>query len=132
MTDIKVIVDGHEYSESQFKKDLTRYIEKNDWFYNRKDEKEYFCSEIVRNKSCANCAFYNKDFQLRSCANSAFASFSIVKRIFVWAHEHPVITNEDMLKKTFGEDVFNHICARVFEQDWFDQEYKDTKGDQKK
>lgn len=31
-----------QYTEEEYKRDLTRYIKENDWFYNRKDEKEYF------------------------------------------------------------------------------------------
>lgn len=38
-----------------------------------------------------------------------------------WAKVHPVFTNEDMLKKTFGDDVFSNVLL----SEWLDEEYKE-------
>jgi hypothetical protein len=45
------------------------------------------------------------------------------------AQENHIITNKVMLEKAFGDDVFDHICSRVFECDWFHEEYKEQKGE---
>lgn len=34
------------------------------------------------------------------------------------AQENHIITNKVMLEKAFGDDVFDHICSKVFEWDW--------------
>ncbi len=124
MTDIKVIVDGHEYSESQFKKDLVRMFDGC-----RNEYSEYMGTSRCTDVKCENCP-------LPSCLEMydqmKSKCFQGIKDVYEWAQENPIVTNKDKLKETFGEDVFNHICAIVFEHDWFDQEYKDPKGDQKK
>lgn len=54
-----------------------------------------------------------------------YRGLETVKIVHKWAKMNPIITNKDMLKKTFGND----ICTRIFERDWFDQEYKKPKGE---
>lgn len=112
-----------QYKEEEYKRDLKRYLDKADWF--EKDNQGYFCNNIM--SECKNCLLNNEGYKYHSCINSAFTSFETIKKIFVWAQEHPIITNKDMLKKTFGKDVIHYIEARPYKEEWLEQEYKEPK-----
>ena len=127
MANVRVIVDEHEYSEDQFKKDLIRMFDK----YRYADSKhmgESNCNDV----NCRECPLVDNSQQIAVCAVGKSDAFDLVKLVYEWAKAHPIITNEDMLKKTFGDDVLSHICSRVFEWEWFDQEYKEPKGGKQK
>lgn len=115
-----------EYTEKEYKRDLKRYLDKADRI--DKDEEGYFCNN-TKMSVCKNCLLDNEGFKYHSCISGAFTSFETIKKIFVWAHEHPVFTNKDMLKKTFGKDVIHYIEARPYKEKWLDEEYKEPKGE---
>ena len=117
-----------QYKEEEYKRDLKRYLDENDWFYKSgiSDEKQYLCNGLADCEKCA-LASYNK---FHACSDFAFTSFDTIKKIFVWAQEHPIITNKDMLKKTFGDDTLDYIKSMCYEE-WLDKEYKEPKKEKK-
>ena len=107
MDEIKVIINDEEYTESQFEKDIVRMFDK----YRYADSEhmgENSCKDVV----CENCP-------LDGCCGER------IRIVYNWAKVHPVITNKDMLKKTFGKDVIHYIEARSYKEEWLDEEYKE-------
>lgn len=49
---------------------------------------------------------------------------SIVKDMFSWLQEHPVVANRDLLEKLFGNDVFDYIESTICQEDWMVEEYR--------
>lgn len=86
MTDIRVVVNGDEYTEEKFKKDVARMF---DTFRDR-DCSEYMGSATCIGVDCDDCPLYS-DFY--SCEDSKDDSFERIKIVHEWAIEHPVITN---------------------------------------
>ena len=126
MAEIKVMIDGKEYTKEQFKKDLVRMFDicrKSNG--NDKDIGKATC----RGVGCDDCPLYSCSC---SSEDSKADSFEIIKIVHEWAIEHPVITNKDMLKKTFGKDVIHYIEARPYKEKWLDEEYKEPKGEKQK
>lgn len=117
---IKIIIEGEEYTEKQYQKDLIRLFDS----LREKDNE---------NRGELNCnGFYCSDCPLQNiCFNSGwgytYISYDYIEAVYKWSKEHPIKTNRDVLKKTFDND----ICTRIFELDWFDQEYKEPKGENK-
>ena len=48
----------------------------------------------------------------------------IVRDMFSWLQEHPVLTNKDLLEKIFGDDVFDYIESTICQEDWMVEEYR--------
>lgn len=121
MADVKVIIDGNEYSEEEFRKDLIRMLDA----YRDKDAQMGVpeCSGV----ECYVCPLYKNSCCKRRTTNS----FKTIGLVYNWAKEHPVITNKDMLKKTFGKDVIHYIEARPYKEEWLDEEYKEPSKEQK-
>ena len=117
MANIKVMIDGKEYTQEQFRRDLIRMFDTL-----RKRSSERMGSIHCADMECRDCPL---TICIESTDDMESRYYACFKDVYKWAHEHPIATNRDVLKKTFGEDVFNHICARVFEQDWFDQKYEE-------
>ncbi len=119
MDNIRVIVDGKEYAQEQFEKDMIRMFDA--YRYDDDHMGEMNCKDV----SCTNCPL-NK-----YCDVSRPKTFEEIKIIYRWAQEHPLITNFDMLKKTFGNDVIHYVETRPYKEKWLDEEYKKPKGGNK-
>lgn len=115
MAEIRVLVDGNEYSEEKFRKDLIRMLDA----YRDKDA-QMGVSECY-GVSCDVCPLCKNS----CCERRTTNSFKTIGFVYEWAKEHPVITNKDMLKKTFGKDVIHYIEARPYKEKWLDEEYKE-------
>ena len=118
-----------QYKEEEYKRDLKRYFELNDWFEKaeRNGEEYYICNNVDDYKKCCEkCAFYCKAPRHQLYFDFAFTSFETIKKIFVWAQEHPVITNEDMINEMFGEGAWeNFVNNPYFDAlKWAKKEYK--------
>ena len=121
MADVTVAVNGYEYSEDEFKKDLTRMFDT----YRDKDSSDMGnmnCNGVC----CDDCPLWK---HFGSCENSKADSFERIKIVHEWAIKHPIIRNREMLIKTFGYDVFHYIEIRPYKEKWFDEEYKKPKGE---
>ena len=112
MDEIKVIVNGEEYTEDQFKRDIARMF---DVYLKNSDCNDVFCWHCPLHDELCNTP----------CRTAKVKYFDLIKFVYKWAQEHPVLTNGDMLKKTFGDDWI-HI-GTSFGQDWLDKEYKKPK-----
>ena len=112
-----------QYKEEEYKRDLKRYFELNDRF--GKDEQGYFCNNM-KTSVCKNCLLNNEGYKYHSCISGAFTSFDTIKKIFVWAQEHPVITNEDMINEMFGEGAWEKFVNDPYFDalKWAKEEYK--------
>ena len=124
-----------QYKEEEYKRDLKRYLDENDWFYkSENDEKQYLCNGLA---DCEKCALYNEVYKYHACSDFAFTSFDTIKKIFVWSQEHPAVTNRDKMIETFGGAYFNliinYISGRSLEDydNWLHEEYKEPKGESK-
>ena len=119
MADVKVLVNGNEYSEEKFRKDLIRMLDA----YRDKDAQmgvpECYGVECNVCPLCKNSC----------CKRRTTNSFKTIGIVYEWVKEHPIITNKDMLKKTFGKDVIHYIETRPYKEKWLDEEYKKPKGE---
>ena len=114
-----------QYKEEEYERDLKRYLDENDL------GQEYFCNNPAK---CENCALYHengeKGNRFHPCYRLACSSFETIKKIFVWAQEHPAVTNRDKMIETFGGAYFNliinYISGRSLEDydTWLNEEYK--------
>ena len=114
MADVTVTVNGNEYSEEKFRKDLTRMFNT----YRDKDSRDMGNTNCC-GVNCNACPLYKV-----SCNRKTINSFKTIGIVYEWSQEHPMITNKDMLKKTFGKDVIHYIEARPYKEEWLDEEYK--------
>ena len=117
MAEIKVIVNGVEYSENQFKKDIVRLF---DTYRNKNSE--YMGSICCNDVSCDNCPL-----RFSPCDGTKYNYYGMIKGIFLWAQKHPVITNTDKMIEVFGDDVFHHVVG--YHDEWLYEEYKKPKGE---
>jgi hypothetical protein len=125
MTEFKI--DDETYTERQYKKDLIRLLDsckkEDDTTRGTTD-----CDSII----CIDCPLHEK-----ACmCNGPSSELKIpwlerVKTVYDWAKKHPVFTNKDMLKKTFGKDVIHYIEARPYKEKWLEQEYKEPTKEEK-
>ena len=116
MTEIKMMIDGEEYTKEQFRKDTIRMFDA--CRYDGDNMGEMNCKNVF----CNNCPLNG------CCGTGMHKIFEKIRIIYNWSQENPVITNKDMLKKTFGDDVFSH---NVLLREWLDKEYKEPKGEEK-
>lgn len=121
MADIRVVVNGDEYTEEEFRKDLTRMLDA----YRDKDAQMGVpeCYGV----SCDVCPLCKKS----CCERRTTNSLKTIGIVHEWAIEHPVITNKNMLIKTFGKDVIHYIEARPYKEKWLDEEYKKPSKEEK-
>lgn len=128
MDNIRVIVDGNEYTEDQFKKDLIRMLDA----YRDKDAQMGVpeCSGV----ECYVCPLYKDSCCKRRTTNS----FKTIGLVYEWALKHPVVTNRDKMIETFGGAYFNLIINYISDRSledydiWLHEEYKEPKGEKQK
>lgn len=116
MYGIKVVINDEEYTEEQFKRDITRMFDK----YRYADSEhmgEDGCKDVV----CENCPLDG------CCGARRHNMFERIRIVYNWAKVYP--TNKDMLEKTFGEDAL--IKSPLYEE-WLKQEYKGPNKGEKK
>lgn len=120
---IEFNINGETYTEKEFQRDLKRYF----------DTLNEDLSPCKFYEDCKRCMFSKYELCGKSYVNSKPIknSFEIIEKVYNWAQEHPVITNKDMLKKTFGKDVIHYIEARPYKEEWLDEEYKEPSKEQK-
>jgi hypothetical protein len=126
MADVMATVNGNEYSEEKFKKDLTRMFDA----YRGKDDSDMGnmnCNGVC----CDDCPLYKV-----SCNMKTTNSFKTIGIVYEWALEHPVITNQKKLEEVFGKEIIDefgeyiHFDSYGFYK-WIGQEYKKPKGESK-
>lgn len=113
MANIKVMIDGKEYTQEQFRKDLVRMF---DTLRKRNSERmgSIHCADMeCRDCPLTMCIENTDDMEIRYLA--------CFKDVYEWAQENHIPTNRDVLKKTFGDDVFSHVLL----SEWLDKEYKE-------
>jgi hypothetical protein len=122
MANVKVTIDGKEYTEEQFRRDVIRMFD---------SCRDSDCSECMGSTTCNGVGC--DDCPLYSCScsseDSKAYSFEIIKIVHEWAIEHPIIRNRDMLIKTFGDDVLKYIDVEAYKDRWMFKEYKKPKGE---
>ena len=124
MADIKVIIDGYEYSEEEFRKDLIRMLD----VYRDKDAQMGVpeCYGV----ECYVCPLYKASCCKRRTTNS----FKTIGLVYEWAIDHPVMTNEKKLEEVFGKEIIDEFGEYIhFDSygfyEWAGQEYKKPKGE---
>lgn len=128
MAEIRVLVNGNEYSEDQFRKDLIRMLDA----YRDKDAQMGVpeCSGV----ECYVCPLYKNSCCKRRTTNS----FKTIGLVYEWALKHPVVTNHDKLIKTFGNKNFNFILSSLRNDMideygvWLNEEYKEPQEEKEK
>lgn len=127
MAEVRVLVNGNEYMEKQFQKDLIRMFDTY-----RKYNRDYMGDSSCTGVECIDCPLRVRDESSDElCIAKKGRTFEAIGFVYEWALKHPVTTNADKLKEIFGDDVFNYIHLRVFHEDWFEEEYKEPKGENK-
>ena len=129
MPNVRVIVDEHEYSENQFKKDLIRMF----------DAYRYHDSGHMGEPNCKGvvCSINCPLGVEGKCCNVTNFDFGTIKIVYKWAQEHPVVTNRDKMIETFGGAYFNLIINYISDRSledydtWLNEEYKGPKGEKK-
>ncbi|HAN58943.1 MAG TPA: hypothetical protein DCQ45_08155 [Erysipelotrichaceae bacterium] len=129
MAEIRVLVNGNEYSEDQFKKDLIRMFDGI-----REENSEYMGTSRCTDVKCEHCP-------LPSCLESydemKSKCFEGIGDVYEWSQEHPVVTNRDKMIETFGGAYFNLIINYISDRSledydiWLHEEYKEPKGESK-
>jgi hypothetical protein len=114
MTEFKVIINGEEYTESQFEKDIARMFDS----YRNDHMGSMNCDGVY----CGDCPLH---FNFKECDEPKSKSFERIRIVYNWAQEHPVFTNKDMLERTFGKDVLDYIKSSLYGDLWLKQEYKE-------
>lgn len=110
---IKVTINGEEYDESQFEKDIVRMFDS----YRNSHMGSLRCDGVY----CEDCPLY---FNSEECDDKKSKSFERIRIVYNWAKANPVFTNKDMLERTFGKDVLDYIKSSLYGQ-WLKQEYKE-------
>lgn len=107
MAEIRVLVDGNEYTKEQFKKDLVRMF---DICRKSNGNDEDIGEATCRGVNCDACP-------LSSVCNTAkYMSFETIKTVHEWAQEHPIATNRDVLKRLLGKMyllIFAQECLNM-------------------
>lgn len=117
---IKVTINGEEYNESQFEKDITRMFDS----YRNSHMGSLRCDGVY----CEDCPL---NLNSEGCDEPKSNSFERIRIVYNWAKYHPVFTNKDMLEKTFGEYALNHISSSLYRDLWLKQEYKEPSKEPK-
>jgi hypothetical protein len=86
MANIRVIVNEHEYSEDQFKKDLIRMFDTYR-YHDSGHMGEPNCKGVVCSINCP------LGVEGKCCNVTDFESFETIKIVYKWAQEHPTMTN---------------------------------------
>lgn len=116
MAKVKLTIDDKEYTEDQFQRDLVR-------MFDAYRDSDWMGSPSCYGVDCGDCPLSNKT-NISVCTITKGKVFDLIKLVYDWAQEHPVFTNKDMLRKTFGKDVIHYIEARPYKEKWLDEEYK--------
>lgn len=122
MADVTVAVNGYEYSEEKFRKDLTRMFDT----YRGKDDSDMGnmnCNGVC----CDDCPLYKV-----SCNMKTTNSFKTIGIVYEWSLKHSVTTNADKLIVVFGKDYGALIASKMFQgwQSWLEEEYKKPDDDE--
>ena len=154
MAEVRVLVNGNEYTEDQFRKDLIRMLDA----YRDKDAQmgvpECYGVECNVCPLCKNSC----------CERRTTNSFKTIGIVYEWAIEHQAMTNQKKLEEVFGiwieptivigsenkdeyekplnfEFLFmkngdHTVLARFKEKNntfwsWLNEEYKEPKGEKK-
>ena len=118
---IEVKIDDEIYTEEQYKKDYVRMMDSL-----RQDHiGEKNCGGVA----CSDCPLSKTTCGYESGGDSHYSCLETVKIVHNWAKAHPIITNEDMLKKTFGNEVLVYIEEEAYRYGWMSKEYKEPKGE---
>jgi hypothetical protein len=126
---IEIKIDDETYTERQYKRDITRM------FDTYRHDSDHMGKSSCNGVDCRECPLGDNsqiNSQIAVCKATKAKAFDLIEFVQKWAHEHPVFTNKDMLKKTFGKDVIHYIEARPYKEEWLDEEYKKPKGEKEK
>ena len=123
MAKVKLTIDDKEYTEDQFQRDLARM------FDTYRHDSDWMGSPSCYGVDCGDCPLGSKT-NTAVCSVTKAKAFDLIKLVHDWAKEHPIITNKDMLKKTFGDDTLDYIKSMFYEE-WLDKEYKEPKGEKR-
>ena len=118
---IEIKIDDEIYTEEQYKKDYVRMMDSL--------RQDYLGAKTCGGVDCGNCPLLKKTCGYKGNESSYYRSLETVKIVHNWAKAHPIITNEDMLKKTFGNEVLVYIEEEAYRYGWMSKEYKDPKGE---
>jgi hypothetical protein len=127
MADVTVVVNGYEYSEEKFRKDLTRMFDA----YRDKEDRNMGnmnCNGV----SCDVCPLHKS----LCCKRKTTNSFETIGLVYEWALKHPAMTNQKKLEEVFGKEIIDefgeyiHFDSYGFYK-WMGQEYKKPKGESK-
>ena len=123
---IKIIIDGEEYTEEQYKKDLIRlfdYVRKKD----SENRGELNCDDVY----CCDCPLKNVCFY--SGWGPTYISYDYIDAVYKWSKKHPIKTNKDKIKEVFGIDELEFLCNTNEENkmNWLNKEYEEPKGENK-
>lgn len=140
MDEIKVIINGEEYTPDQFRRDAVRMFDKY-----RYDDSEHMGENGCKDVVCDNCPLDG------CCGARRHTIFERIKIIYDWAKAHPVITNRDKLKEVFNVELtkeyelflsymrpipnpysdpfyyFGEEWINKSIEEWLDEEWKDPK-----
>ena len=121
---IKITFDnGEEYTEEQYKKDYVRMMDSL--------RQDYLGAKNCLGVDCGNCPLLKKTCGYKGNESSYYRSLETVKIVHNWAKAHHIVTNEDMLKKTFGNEVLVYIEEEAYRYGWMSKEYKEPKGEKR-
>lgn len=128
MADVMATVNGNEYNEEKFRKDMTRMFDT----YRSKDDRNMGNMNCIGVR-CDDCPLYKV-----SCNMKTTNSFKTIELVYEWALKHPVVTNRDKMIEIFGGAYFNLIInyiSAISSEDydaWLNEEYKEPKGEKQK
>lgn len=124
MAKVKLTIDEKEYTEWQFKKDITRM------FDTYRHDSDHMGESSCNNVDCRECPLGDNSLTA-VCAVGKSEAFDLVKSVYEWAQRNPIITNIDKLKEIFGEEKTKEIISRIMFYannedfgEWLSEEYK--------
>lgn len=122
MANIKVMIDGKEYTKEQFRKDTIRMFDTL-----RKRNSERMGSRRCKDVECRDCPL---TICIESTDDMESRYFACFKDVHEWALKHPAVTNRDKMIETFGGAYFNLIINYISDRSledydtWLNEEYK--------
>lgn len=123
MAEVRVLVDGNEYSEEKFQKDLIRMFDTY-----RKYNRDYMGDSSCTGVECIDCPLRVRDESSDElCIAKKGRTFEAIGFVYEWALKHPVTTNADKLIVVFGKDYGALIASKMSQgwQSWLEEEYKE-------
>lgn len=106
---IEIKIDDEIYTEEQYKKDYVRMMDSL-----RQDSLgEKNCIGV----DCGDCPLLKKTCSYQGRENSYYRCLETVKIVHNWAKAHPIITNEDMLKKLLEMKYLSILKKKLINMD---------------